>query len=101
MSHRKQAEELLEQMGFETDWMNPEDFEPLIVVLRERDELRHRPLDEALRRLELLGSPSETVSMASCVELRSEETKCECHERDSSYVCEYCYSQGHRGHMQS
>jgi len=26
--------------------------------------------------------------------------KCTCHERDSSYVCEYCYSQGHRGHMQ-
>ena len=26
--------------------------------------------------------------------------KCECHERDSSYVCEYCRSQGHRGHME-
>lgn len=28
------------------------------------------------------------------------ETKCTCHERDSSYVCDYCYSQGFRGHMQ-
>lgn len=26
--------------------------------------------------------------------------KCECHERDGSYVCAYCYSQGYRGHMQ-
>jgi hypothetical protein len=25
---------------------------------------------------------------------------CTCHERDSSYVCDFCYSQGHRGHMQ-
>lgn len=27
--------------------------------------------------------------------------RCECHERDSSYVCNFCYAQGHRGHMQS
>ena len=26
--------------------------------------------------------------------------KCECHERDSSYVCDYCHSQGLRGHME-
>ena len=26
--------------------------------------------------------------------------KCTCHERDSSQVCEYCYSLGFRGHMQ-
>lgn len=26
---------------------------------------------------------------------------CECHERDSSYVCEYCRSQGFRGHMEA
>lgn len=25
---------------------------------------------------------------------------CTCHERDSSVVCSYCYSLGHRGHMQ-
>jgi hypothetical protein len=25
---------------------------------------------------------------------------CTCHERDGSYVCDYCYAQGHRGHMQ-
>lgn len=25
---------------------------------------------------------------------------CECHERDGSYVCEYCRSQGLRGHME-
>lgn len=28
------------------------------------------------------------------------EGVCTCHERDSSYVCDYCYSQGYRGHMQ-
>ena len=25
---------------------------------------------------------------------------CTCHERDSSRVCDFCYSQGLRGHMQ-
>jgi len=25
---------------------------------------------------------------------------CECHERDSSSVCDFCYSRGFRGHMQ-
>jgi len=25
---------------------------------------------------------------------------CECHERDWSFVCEYCRSQGYRGHME-
>jgi len=25
---------------------------------------------------------------------------CECHERDSSYTCSYCQSQGYFGHMQ-
>jgi len=24
---------------------------------------------------------------------------CKCHERDSAYVCSYCYSLGRRGHM--
>lgn len=28
------------------------------------------------------------------------EPHCECHERDGSYVCEYCRSQGLRGHME-
>jgi hypothetical protein len=27
-------------------------------------------------------------------------SKCTCHERDGSYVCEHCFAQGHRGHMQ-
>ena len=26
---------------------------------------------------------------------------CECHERDSSFLCEYCRSQGYRGHMEA
>lgn len=25
---------------------------------------------------------------------------CSCHERDSSQVCDFCYKQGYRGHMQ-
>lgn len=28
------------------------------------------------------------------------ELVCTCHERDNSYVCQFCYSQGFRGHMQ-
>ncbi len=30
-----------------------------------------------------------------------EAKHCTCHERDGSYVCDYCYEQGHRGHMQT
>ncbi len=29
-----------------------------------------------------------------------DDERCECHERDSSYVCKYCYARGERGHMQ-
>ena len=25
---------------------------------------------------------------------------CKCHERDGSYTCDYCKSQGHYGHME-
>lgn len=32
--------------------------------------------------------------------VQSDENKCTCHERDGSYVCDYCFAQGHRGHMQ-
>jgi len=28
------------------------------------------------------------------------DDRCECHERDGSYVCKYCYAKGLRGHMQ-
>jgi hypothetical protein len=28
------------------------------------------------------------------------QSKCTCHERDGSYVCDHCFAQGHRGHMQ-
>lgn len=28
------------------------------------------------------------------------ETVCICHERDSSHVCDHCFSLGYRGHMQ-
>lgn len=33
-------------------------------------------------------------------ELDETDDGCTCHERDGSYMCEYCYSQGLRGHMQ-
>ncbi len=29
----------------------------------------------------------------------AEAKHCTCHERDGSYACDYCYKQGHRGHM--
>jgi hypothetical protein len=31
----------------------------------------------------------------------TDSDRCECHERDGSYVCEWCYKKGLRGHMQS
>ena len=30
---------------------------------------------------------------------KKEENQCECHERDSSFVCKYCWELGYRGHM--
>ena len=40
---RKQAEELLERCGYlDNDWMNPEDIQPLVDVLAERDALLAR-----------------------------------------------------------
>jgi hypothetical protein len=30
----------------------------------------------------------------------TEPEGCSCHERDSSQVCDVCYKQGYRGHMQ-
>ena len=29
------------------------------------------------------------------------QNACSCHERDGSYVCDYCYAQGRRGHMET
>ncbi len=29
-----------------------------------------------------------------------EPEKCECHERDSSQVCNFCHKLGYRGHME-
>ena len=29
------------------------------------------------------------------------QNACSCHERDCSYVCDYCYAQGQRGHMET
>lgn len=42
----------------------------------------------------------ESLESEPMVEPEKPVQKCECHERDSSYVCDYCYSQGLRGHMQ-
>jgi len=58
----------------------------------------------------LRGPSSEEDSVIALVEAANmwahkhgvpkREPHCECHERDGSYVCEYCYSQGIRGHME-
>jgi len=34
------------------------------------------------------------------MEQACEQDYCTCHERDMSYVCDYCYAKGFRGHMQ-
>lgn len=43
---------------------------------------------------------TQTLSKAIGEQLQVPPARCTCHERDSSYVCDYCRSQGHRGHMQ-
>ena len=54
------------------------------------------------------GRSPETDTIEAAIEkatgkpdvMDDDEDKCECHERDSSYVCKYCYERGERGHMQ-
>ena len=41
----------------------------------------------------------EVIIQRECGDETTEQ-HCECHERDGSYVCEYCRSQGLRGHME-
>ena len=40
---------------------------------------------------------------ASAIEWANRDSpeKCECHERDGSYTCDYCKSQGYYGHMEN
>jgi hypothetical protein len=47
--------------------------------------------------ISLLREAKEQIKKA-LKELSPEE--CSCHERDSSYVCNVCYKEGYRGHMQ-
>lgn len=48
------------------------------------------------------GVQAQWEAWQAAIEMKNnlESGVCECHERDSSYVCEYCYSLGYRGHMQ-
>ena len=51
------------------------------------------------------GHESTAVHLAMALDARRygetyQKAVCTCHERDGSFVCEYCYSQGYRGHMQ-
>lgn len=79
--------------------------------------LRHITLDSSIigepnTRLSIDGNPltpEELVVFHKIVEgvnemarvMKSEpEPHCECHERDSSYTCDYCKSQGEYGHME-
>jgi len=50
-------------------------------------------LAASLRGREKVGSCQGFASSSAA-------TRCTCHERDSSYVCDHCYSKGFRGHMQ-
>jgi hypothetical protein len=43
-----------------------------------------------------VGSVQETLDMMACA-----KGKCTCHERDSSFTCPLCKSEGYYGHMES
>lgn len=57
-----------------------------------------RVLNGLEQRVELLTERIEAGGLARRIDDMNK--KCTCHERDSSFVCSYCYAQGHRGHMQ-
>jgi hypothetical protein len=44
--------------------------------------------------------PTATEPITVSTDAPLAEPKCECHERDGTFVCKYCYAQGYRGHMQ-
>lgn len=77
---------------------------------------QEKALDHVLRKL----TPSERLLLANCagneiqIAVRNIDPDdldhgdfctcrfcaCQCHERDSSYTCDYCKSQGRKGHME-
>jgi hypothetical protein len=49
---------------------------------------------------DIISSLKRILNETSTLLKAIEPEKCSCHERDSSYVCDVCYRQGMRGHMQ-
>ncbi len=51
----------------------------------------------------MIAGTSGTLSAAATTAWRTAtaQNTCACHERDSSFVCDFCRSQGYKGHMQA
>ena len=49
---------------------------------------------------DIISSLKRILNETSALLKAIEPEKCSCHERDSSQVCDLCYRQGYRGHMQ-
>jgi len=68
------------------------------------EEITKHPNRDYLKQREgmdtLLGTDEGLIASIREILNPKIETLCECHERDSSYTCSYCQSQGYFGHMQ-
>jgi hypothetical protein len=98
----------MEPHEFADRWINYDPDAMKAVIKRLRAEMLSRGV--TLRRMaESCGvSPSQlsewtsepVTTMPDFVRTAGNTSHCQCHERDSSYVCEYCYANGLRGTMQ-
>ncbi len=68
------------------------------IAIKERTSY-HNVIKNAITVYQLVATGHSKLVEVNPIHKKSIE-KCTCHERDSSYVCEFCYSQGYRGHMQ-
>lgn len=104
MSNKDTQAEIEVFIGIEASWRWDKDESGSLIEAGWRTalhQLRHEKLN-AERRLEkaerLIASVRDIIPIE--VQVADEPYLCECHERDSSVVCKYCYAKGERGHMQ-
>ncbi len=89
------------KMDFELcniDWTY-EEFQVIRDICEKQCLTTSQVMKQALRTYQLVATGHSKLVEVNPIHKKSVE-KCTCHERDSSYVCEFCYSQGYRGHMQ-
>ena len=89
------------------DNLEPKIADPVLIRIRELQDRQQEierldSMAEAMEEIDQGGlngplMPSPNISAPD----DNAPEQCECHERDGSFVCDYCYRLGRRGHCQS